>query len=72
MNQIDTNQMRNANENPAPRTGNDAGDALELFAEELPAQQDLRTGSTSGCIATAACATGGGSTFSTLSSFSSL
>lgn len=45
---------------------------LDLFAEELPTQNDLKPTQTFGSIGTAACATGGGSTFSTLSSFSSL
>jgi hypothetical protein len=46
------------------------GGMLELFAEELPAQHDLKASDCFGCIATVSSTAG--STFSTLSSVSTL
>ena len=46
-----------------------SADMLELFAEELPEHRDLMGGTTFACISTVGT---GGSTFSTLSSASSL
>lgn len=46
-------------------------EVLELFAEELPTQHDLKSSSTFGSAGTVS-STGGGSTFGTISTLSSL
>jgi hypothetical protein len=64
------NQLDNFDKNMRV-AANRAADALELFAEELPEQHDLRQGNCVGTYGTAlSCA--GGSTFSSFSSLSTV
>lgn len=63
------NELDNFDKNMRVAEANRAADALDLFAEELPEQRDLKLGDCVGTFGTALSCVGG-STFSSFSSAS--